>query len=96
LQLFVAQSGGADAFLYFGQKTTDEIIIDLTFGNNGYNCVLVPATGDSLVFSHEGVWFHDKSRYERPYTETLGTGHRETLLREYSRSQPRTTMLTMF
>jgi predicted ATPase len=92
LQLFVAQSGGADAFLYFGQKTTDEIIIDLTFGNNGYNCALVPTAGDSLVFSHEEVWFHDKSRFERPYTETLGTGHKETLLREYSRSQPRTTI----
>ena len=92
LQLFVAQSGGADAFLYFGQKTTDEIIIDLTFGINGYNCVLVPAAGDSLVFSNEEIWFHNKSLYEQPYKETLGTGQKETRLRDYSRSQTRTTI----
>jgi len=92
LQLFVAQLGGADVFLYFGQKTTDEIAIELTFGNNGYKCELAPAVGDSLVFVHEEVWFHDKSLYERPYTEMLGIGHKETLLREYSRSQSRMTI----
>lgn len=35
LQNFVAESGGANRLLYFGQKVTDEILIDLGFERNG-------------------------------------------------------------
>ena len=31
-QLFVAREGGAESFLYYGQKTTEEIKIRLHFG----------------------------------------------------------------
>ena len=50
LQLYLAQSGGADTFLYFGRKTTDEIAIGLAFGAYGYNCRLIPAASDTLIF----------------------------------------------
>lgn len=85
LQLFIGQQGGANSLLYFGQKTTESLKIDLKFGNNGYDIVLVPAPGDTLIFASEEVWFHDKSRYPHPYTEGFGSGHRETRLNEISR-----------
>jgi predicted ATPase len=89
LQRFVGQSGGADTFLYFGQKTTGEIVIDLSFGQNGYACKLVPAAGDALIFANEECWFQDVTRYPRPYTVHLGTGHKETGLHTEARNSHR-------
>jgi predicted ATPase len=82
LQIYVGRSGGADTFLYFGQKITDEIAISLAFGDNGYNCALVPAAGDSLIFSDEVCWSHDRLRHPTPYDISLGSGHKETKLVE--------------
>jgi predicted ATPase len=88
LQVFIGQSGGANSFLYFGQKTTPEMKFRLVFGSNGYDCTLIPAAGDTLIFADELVWFHDKKRYPNPYTVALGGGHRETELYEVSKSSP--------
>ncbi|HCK64736.1 MAG TPA: chromosome segregation protein SMC [Anaerolineae bacterium] len=85
LQVFISQQGGADNLLYFGRKTTESLQIDLEFGNNGYSCNLLSATGDTLIFESEGISFHDKSRFPQPYYEGLGGGHRETRLLEISR-----------
>jgi predicted ATPase len=79
LAVYVAQQGGADALLHFGQRTTDEIDIKLTFGPNGYDCKLVPAAGDTLFFAHEQVSFQGKG-HSKPYEEFLGEGHKETNL----------------
>lgn len=92
LQVYVGQSGGANSFLYFGQKKTDELVIELYFDNNGYNCSLVPTVGDSLIFNNEEIWFHDKNHYPKPYIRQLGGGHKETRLRDISRSMSYTTM----
>ena len=46
LQVYVAQAGGADSLLYFGQKTTDEIRIELKFDLDNYYCTLLPATNE--------------------------------------------------
>ncbi len=89
LEFHVAQSGGADTFLYFGQKTTDEITVDLAFGRNGYYCGLVPAAGDTLIFGNEECRYHG-SEYERPFEVSLGSGHKETHL--YRESRQRTEM----
>ena len=40
LQLYVSQSGGADSLLYFGQKITDEVSVQLDFEENGYGFTL--------------------------------------------------------
>jgi predicted ATPase len=80
LQLYVAQAGGADSLLYFGQKTTDELAIHLTFGANGYGCTLIPARGDSLIFADEECWFHASRHYAEPYRVNLGSGHKESKL----------------
>lgn len=85
LQLFIGQQGGANSLLYFGQKTSEFLRVDLKFGNNGYGCILLPAAGDTLIFGFEEAWYHDKSRYAQPYKQNLGSGHRETKLLEISR-----------
>ena len=85
LQLFIGQQGGANSLLYFGQKTSEFLRIDLKFGSNGYDINLLPAAGDTLVFGFEEVGYHDKSRYAQPYKQNLGSGHRETRLLEISR-----------
>jgi len=82
LQLSVGKSGGADKLLYFGQKTTSEIVLKLYFGANGYEARLAPSTSDTLIFAHESCWFHDRDNYPKPYDVYLGSGHRETQIQE--------------
>lgn len=88
LQLFIGQQGGADSLLYFGQKQTEKIEMDLEFGNNGYQCSLVPASGDTLIFGEEWIRYHDKKRYPHPYGEGIGNGQRETNLFEVAQANP--------
>ena len=79
LQVSVAQAGGADQLLHFGRKTTGELELHLWFGANAYRCKLLPTAGDALVFGDETAYFHGAG-YERPYEQSLGSGHKETEL----------------
>lgn len=83
-QTFVLAHGGADAFLYFGQKVTDRITIDLSFGRNGYSCIWSPTVQDTLIFNEEYAYFYGDGyifgHYDRPYGEALGKGHLESKL----------------
>jgi predicted ATPase len=87
---YVLTSGGVDAFLYFGRKNTEEILLDFSFAGkgddllNGYRCELVPTQEDTLIFGEEVCWFHDKSKYLQPYDEIMGNGHAQTALVERS------------
>jgi predicted ATPase len=81
LQLYVGQAGGADRLLHFGRKTTEEIFIEFRFAQNAYRCKLVPATGDTLVFGEERVYF-SRPGYDGALNSSLGAGHRESLLPE--------------
>ncbi|GIK39153.1 MAG: chromosome segregation protein SMC [Chloroflexota bacterium] len=85
LQTFVRVAGGADTFLYFGAKTTSEILIKLDFGVNSYECTLVPTANDSLIFADEKSWFH-RGRYIDHHPIPLGSGHKETKLHEIART----------
>jgi predicted ATPase len=80
LQLFVAQSGGPDPLLYFGQKVTQELFVKLVFGDNMYRFTLVPSFPASLVFSDEICYYWNRQCHNKPYDESLGTGHAETNL----------------
>lgn len=94
LQVHVGKAGGANTLLHFGQKTTDEIQIELNFGRNGYECVLAPTADDSLVFANERCWFHDKEQYpDKLYDELLGQGHRESNLPDEVERQSHTTVV---
>ena len=81
LNLFVGQAGGAGVLLHNGAKGDAAIRIRLDFAPNGYEAVLVPAANDELIFRSETVWFHGEG-YDRPWTGSLGAGHRETRLNE--------------
>lgn len=78
LQVYVAQAGGADQILHYGRKATERLEIELWFRRgenlaNGYICHLLPAE-DHLLVSHEATYFHDRSRYERPYRNITHAG----------------------
>jgi len=74
LQVYVAQSGGADQILHYGRKTTEEMFIALWFGRgklaNGYECTFIPAE-DTLLLRKEATYFHDRKQYPRPYQDKM-------------------------
>jgi predicted ATPase len=89
LNLYVQRSGGADSFLYYGQKYTKKIYINLDFEtdneyeSNIYECTLIPTLDNALIFESENTYFHDKKKYpNQAYQIHLGMGHRETLLKK--------------
>ena len=86
LQKFIGASGGADALLYYGQKTTSELYFDLKFRNNRYEFTLIPATGDTLIFSKEWIYYQ-KINFDYPFNTMIGEGHKETKLHEESRKK---------
>ena len=89
LQLSVATWGGADSLLYFGQKVTDEIVLRLEFGRNGYEARLAASVADTLIFADENCWYHYHAEgSSRPYAIPLGSGHKETQLYEEVRRYP--------
>ncbi len=87
LQSFVGLSGGAETFLFFGSKVTDNIEIKLNFGWNGYNCILKPTVDDKLIFDREECLFHNPN-YPKPYSELIGTGSEETNLHKAAKNEP--------
>lgn len=86
MQTYVAQAGGADQILHYGRKTTERLSIELWFVKkknlaNGYECTLLPTADDLLVFEDEEVYFHDRSKYDRPYeSQRSHQVHNETHL----------------
>lgn len=88
LQLLIKKSGGVESFLYFGQKVTEAIRIKLWFGQNGYECKLIPSQDDSLIFSEENVYFQGLD-YDTPFTRGFGGGHSESKLTERAKLNDR-------
>ena len=82
LQLYVAQSGGANTFLRFGQKVTDKIEIRLSFGMNRYLAELIATTDDSLIFGNE------RCTYRPTHEVQLGIGNKETGLIKEAAKRP--------
>lgn len=81
LQVFVAQSGGADSLLHFGQKVSERMEVELSFGLEGYYCELLPTADDNLIFGDERCFYEDPADGHREGL-SLGVGHRESLLDE--------------
>jgi len=86
LQVFVAQSGGANSLMHHGRKATNEIQINLGFADNGYEVKLEPTVNDNLIISDE------QCRYFNPigkrYNIHLGRGTKETTLDEAAKTKP--------
>jgi predicted ATPase len=75
LGLFVGLSGGANALLTVGQPRPQLIRLEVESDAGGYIAELVPAAGDTLIFSDESIW----PRNTKVKT-SLGRGQRETAL----------------
>jgi predicted ATPase len=81
LQRYVAEKGGAENLLHFGQRITPQIKIEVEFAPNSYSCVLAPDDEDALYFEAEECTFWGKKKdHPRPYSNNLGGGHRESHL----------------
>jgi predicted ATPase len=77
LGLYVGLSGGAGALLNADPAEPRRILLDVVFDYGGYTAALIPAAGDTLIFSVESFF--------APGQETivdLGRGHRESALAE--------------
>lgn len=91
LQVYVAQSGGADQLLHYGRKTTEKMHLEFWFRTdinlaNGYSATLIPTAEDTLVFEEEVCYFHDRARYPRPYIGSAESSpHPETMLPAWSK-----------
>ena len=83
LQTFVGLAGGAGSVLHYGSKTTPAMAAEIEFeanaGPNTYGMRLAHAAGDALIFTDERIKFHRRGK-SRPLDQSLGAGHRESLL----------------
>lgn len=78
LQNYIAEHGGADAFLFRGMKETPELKANLTFGLNQYNFTLRGASDRSMFFAQESAPF--KGPIFGPVENSQGSGHKESVL----------------
>ncbi|WP_040775874.1 AAA family ATPase [Nocardia pneumoniae] len=78
LNLFVGLNGGASALLTDGDGSS-RIRLELDAEPNSYEAVLVPAANDELIFDRENIYYRGQG-YDRPYSKSLGRGHRESRL----------------
>lgn len=81
LQPFVGKACGADALLHFGQRTTDRIGFEMSFGVNEYRCAPAPSARDSFIFEEE-VCLFESENFHQPHLEDLEGGHKESRMEE--------------
>ena len=74
LQPYVTKSGGPDAILHFGRKTTEKLECELYFGNNGYRASFEATNDNQLMFQDESFFWNMGSR---GWT-SIGGGHLES------------------
>src|SRR4051812_18124924 len=73
LQVYVGQSGGPDALLHFGRRSSERIALDLAWDNtNEYQCSLVPTAENTMLFENERCLYGATQR-----DFGLGSGHLE-------------------
>lgn len=97
LQLFVAESGGANSNVHFGAKVTPQIETFLTFaartGTTKYHARLFHVAPDEFAFADENVTFH-RTGSEAPQERSYGAGHRESGLIAQSKEGDKTAAVT--
>ncbi|MEP6935674.1 MAG: AAA family ATPase [Nitrospirota bacterium] len=86
LQEHVIKAGGADKILHFGSKVTEKLKISISFegAENQYDIVLGPTAADQLYPTSETVYFWNKQKYTKPYSQEI-----EALGAEAGISNPR-------
>lgn len=78
LQVSVSESGGPDALLHFGRKTTEVLKAELYFGNNGYRFQLKATQDNRMMFAREALWWnkHGDWRAQSGHFETYVDGQK--------------------
>ncbi|MFA5859637.1 MAG: AAA family ATPase [Elusimicrobiota bacterium] len=76
-QVHIGRSGGADSLLYFGRKTTNELLVTVSLKEIDYEIVCTPTLDNLLIFSKENMVLRSPIRKTR-LSVSLGKGHRET------------------
>ncbi|QGP57399.1 urea ABC transporter, ATP-binding protein UrtD (plasmid) [Piscirickettsia salmonis] len=77
LQPLVSKSGGPDSLLYFGRKTTECLIGQLYFGNNGYLFTLEPTDDNRIMFADESLYWNMNGN------NFVGAGHFESIAEKH-------------
>lgn len=86
LQTYVAKSGGANQLLHYGRRVTEQMHLEFWFDRgdmkaNGYAVTLLPTDADTLVLTDETCFFHNRARYNRPYSDLVAMSpHPEAML----------------
>lgn len=85
LQDYIGRSGRAQSLLHYGPKVTNQLTAALEFetekGVSRYECRLAYAAEDMLIFTNEQVFSQLVDATTPPSPYVLGSGHRETALR---------------
>ncbi len=82
LQEYVIKAGGAERVLHFGSKVTEELHLHISFqgGVNEYDIKFQPLGADQLYPSSETVYFWDKKKYPKPYSNGLSPVGKEAAI----------------
>ncbi len=91
LQQYIATTGRATGNLYFGPRTTPQFEAEMKFetdnGTDVYRIRMLHAAGDSLIFAEEALSCH-QTGYITPKRISLGAGHQEACVRDFSGDEP--------
>ncbi|SMN01671.1 Gll1843 protein [uncultured Candidatus Thioglobus sp.] len=87
LQSYIKQNGGAERFLYFGSKTTNQIRINLTFSAdkdvvNGYLSILQKDNENNTLYIEDFASIHNTEKYQNPYYDSITTDY-ESLIKNH-------------
>lgn len=74
LALFANQTG-VNAMFHKGRKVTEEIEVEVYFGNNSYGFVLVPTDDNRMIFKKEYFGYYGTFHNQTP----IGRGHSEAM-----------------
>ncbi|MCP4219959.1 MAG: AAA family ATPase [bacterium] len=77
LQSFITDGGGIDDFLFNGPKTTNQIEIELFFGDYGYRFKLAPTADENVLISEEAYYNIPNEGWQ-----TGGSAHRKFSLKD--------------
>lgn len=85
LALYTATKGGANTLLYFGRQRSPEMSFRLEFSEgdsaNAYSVRLQAADDDSLFIANETAFYHERSKYPKPYDLPIASASKESKLK---------------
>jgi len=82
---YTGVKGGADTLLYFGRKRSPGMSFSLEFvegdTSNAYSVELIGTDKDSFIVSNEIAFYHERSKYPKPYDHTVSFSEKESKLK---------------